>query len=364
MVASPDGRYVLLAGWFGAQLFRLGDGVSTGPRIRHSNRITCAAFSEDGGRLITGSSDGTTRIWSVPDGNPLGQPLQHNGEVWDVAFVGNDLLVAQGDGLIRVWKTGSDALSSVRFAITTAARYDHSLLNGDGHTVVSGAKRDVTLFDAEPGDLNAQSLTLDGDLHSCCFVDGGSQLLMVLQETIMLWEPHSGEITSKITTPSTAYAAASSPDGLRAVVLCSNQGLLIDGRSGNLLGSFTHPGKPDLVNTFPRARFSGNGSHFVTYSAWNSACVWNSSTLQQIGPSLEHSGGVSDANFSPDGSILATAGVDRIVQLWKLPEGKLLAKLCLHSDWVFGASFSRDGNRLLTACRMGQLVFGIGHRAA
>ena len=49
---------------------------------------------------------------------------------------------------------------------------------------------------------------------------------------------------------------------------------------------------------------------------------------------------------SPDGKLLATAGEDRIIQLWNLETGKAGAKLTAHTDWITSLAFSSDGKRL------------------
>ncbi|MFN8610286.1 MAG: WD40 repeat domain-containing serine/threonine protein kinase [Vulcanimicrobiota bacterium] len=56
--------------------------VSHGPGIK----INAWAFSQDGQLLVTGAEDRTARIWRLPAGTPLGNPLPHEGRVTAVAF--------------------------------------------------------------------------------------------------------------------------------------------------------------------------------------------------------------------------------------------------------------------------------------
>jgi uncharacterized protein with WD repeat len=49
--------------------------------------------------------------------------------------------------------------------------------------------------------------------------------------------------------------------------------------------------------------------------------------------------------FSPDGTKLASSGVDRTVKIWNLTTGRLECDL-RHSPWVGGVAFSPDGRRL------------------
>jgi WD40 repeat protein len=50
--------------------------------------------------------------------------------------------------------------------------------------------------------------------------------------------------------------------------------------------------------------------------------------------------------FSPQGNVVATGGVDRIIKLWDIRTGQLLAKLEGHTYPVLTLAFSPDGDRL------------------
>ena len=65
---------------------------------------------------------------------------------------------------------------------------------------------------------------------------------------------------------------------------------------------------------------------------------------------FEHSGWVTDASFSPDGSHMVTASTDRTAQIWEFVAGQWQKKATIqHGDWVRNASFSPDGHYLMTA---------------
>lgn len=57
-------------------------------RISHGEGIVINAwaFSQDGQTLITGAEDRTARLWHLPSGEPLGNPLPHEGAVTAVGF--------------------------------------------------------------------------------------------------------------------------------------------------------------------------------------------------------------------------------------------------------------------------------------
>jgi WD40 repeat protein len=57
-----------------------------------------AAFSPDGSRALTGSSDNMARFWDAATGKPIGAPLQHQGSVNAVAFSRDGKIALTGSG--------------------------------------------------------------------------------------------------------------------------------------------------------------------------------------------------------------------------------------------------------------------------
>ena len=57
-------------------------------QVSHGEGITINAWalSQDGQLLVTGAEDRTARLWRIPAGTPLGNPLPHEGRVTAVSF--------------------------------------------------------------------------------------------------------------------------------------------------------------------------------------------------------------------------------------------------------------------------------------
>jgi hypothetical protein len=59
-----------------------------------------------------------------------------------------------------------------------------------------------------------------------------------------------------------------------------------------------------------------------------------------------HKDAVYALAFSPDNTLLATCGYDRLIKLWDVSSGKLVRELKDHSDAVYGVAFNPDGTLL------------------
>jgi WD40 repeat protein len=76
---SPDGRRMAMAG-IGEDAIRITN-VETGeslgePLLGHTGTVNCLAFSADGKRLASGSTDGSIRLWNVGRGSGYEDPLR------------------------------------------------------------------------------------------------------------------------------------------------------------------------------------------------------------------------------------------------------------------------------------------------
>ena len=90
--------------------------------------------------------------------------------------------------------------------------------------------------------------------------------------------------------------------------------------------------------------FSPDGSLLASGGIDPTVKIWDVKNGQLI-RSLQSGEGVMDVIFSPDGTLVASAGSDGTVKLWDATNGKLL-KTLVHPDELMTVAFSPDGTLL------------------
>ncbi|MCG6941980.1 MAG: WD40 repeat domain-containing protein [Thiohalocapsa sp.] len=151
-----EGQYLVLTGSLDgtARLWSLETGKPVAV-LGHDGAVTAVRFDDDGQRLATFSSrDGTVRLWSVDPVTRLGFELRHSDHVWDVAMAaapqalapnGGALLLATAgfDGGVRVWRyqrtLERPAPESLRLLSGHTARVRQVSFSASGRRLASAA---------------------------------------------------------------------------------------------------------------------------------------------------------------------------------------------------------------------------------
>ena len=106
-----------------------------------------------------------------------------------------------------------------------------------------------------------------------------------------------------------------------------------------------------LVNA---AIFSHNGKWIATAGANNDVRLWDAQT-GKLGHLLHGTGQVTDLAFSPDDTLLATAGTnDTIARVWNIAQEDSSAIITVHRSGVQAVTFTADGKGVITAGRDGK----------
>ncbi len=355
----------------------------------HTGGVDSAAFSPDGARILTGSWDGTARIWDTASGETILVLHGHSRLIASAAFSpdGTRILTEDGrplrtslgqpinsDQAVRIWDaaTGTEiaTLSVPEEALPFAA------FSPDGERVVTASLEGARVWDVESGNMLAHMRGHIRTVSSASFSPDGERVLTASPDgTARIWDAASGaQLLILRGHEPTAWPYASiltavfSPDGTRILTTSYDQTARVwDAATGAQLMVLQHHDVHDL-----RAGFSPDGELIVTYAdtgrtiEWDSTAdrststltggttrVWDAASGIEIAASSGHESWVVSAVFSPDSRQIVTASSDGTARLWDAMSGASIGVLRGHEDEVESAAFSPDGRYAITASKDG-----------
>jgi tRNA A-37 threonylcarbamoyl transferase component Bud32 len=182
----------------------------------HTGVVDSVAFSPDGKRLVSGSSDGAVKVWDAQTGQETLTLKGHNGSVSSVAFSpdGKRLVSGSTDGTLKVWdaQTGQETLTLKGHTGSVSS----VAFSPDGKRLVSGSTDGtLKLWDAQTGQ---ETLTLKGHtglVYSVAFSPDGKRLVSGGQDnTVKVWDAQTGQETLTLKGHTGwVSSVAFSPDG-------------------------------------------------------------------------------------------------------------------------------------------------------
>ncbi|MCA9945869.1 MAG: hypothetical protein KC449_20440, partial [Anaerolineales bacterium] len=304
-------------------------------------------FSRDGSRIATVGEDLTARIWDAHTGDELLR-MQHDAFfVINVAFNadGTRLFVAPTRGAsgsdLVIWdiETETDEVQTEPlfewFGLHDISFTQEIVLSPDGRFLATASQDStVKLWDAT-SETPVEILTLSGHqsiLRDIAFSPDGSRLVSTSAGEARIWNITEAGYGEFLNIADSSYPIAFTPDNARLITNSSDHFLssggtikIWDVATGTLLESFD-----SLVTDVKSAAVSDNGRYVAVGGTDNVVKIWDLTTLQEILTMTEHGPGkvggihvgVMGLDFSPDNTLLATAGADGFVMVWEVATGE------------------------------------------
>jgi WD40 repeat protein len=325
LVFSPNGQTLASAG--------VNQGVFLWDMLDHDRRLRLSgggcsyrtiAFTPDGVALV--SVDATGMLWESATGRAIKTLPFEAREAWSLALSPNGRLLATGgmDSVVRLWDTSTWHRRAILNSPRAKGESVHLYFSPDSRRLAVcpitpppfNPSRSLEIWDiaqAEwlcrllPRPMPLARLDIEGmRFVPVAFAPDGRTLAVGMGNLLRLWRPvMASERPAPMShAPDEAWAVAFSPDGL---LLAS--------------GGDNEKGSPCLK-------------------------VWEAATGKLRWAAAAHEQLLTCLAFSPDGSVLATAGYDGRIKLWDPATGRALATLDARLNRPRCLAFSPDSHLL------------------
>ena len=353
---SAKGR-VVAGGSKGDRTLRMWD-AHTGDLLKtfrgHTALVRALAFSPSGDTLASASSDNTLRLWDAETGHKKKVFMEHIRWGVDAVFSPNGKWLASvsSDDKIHLWDRSTGHL--LRTLTGHTGPVTAVAVSSDGRTLASTARfpdKTLRLWNPETGEL-LKTISEHKGINAFAFSPDSQTLASVGRDaTVQLWNVQTGKLLKTFSGNDREFrTVVFSPDGqLLATGGWLSKIHLWNVATGSLRNTLPEKHGVEALAFSPDGQFlaSGGGFKDPTIRLWNIPTGEKQFTLigHAKNPHSGHTSDVYSVAFSPDGTLLATGGIDGL-RLWNPTTGQGLVTLTGNKSSVSVVAFSSDGRTL------------------
>ena len=319
----------------------------------HKDWVSSITFTPDGKNIISGSKDGSIKIWGE-NGAIINTFNNNNNNIREISSIslspdGQTIAAAIYDKNLEMWMVQIKDLKGK--LITTfskqKAKISSVAFSPDGKIIATGNWDKTVKIWQRDGKLLK---TLSG--HTALVIDvsfspDGKILASAgTDKNIILWNSLNGKQINVRQEHTRAVSSVSfSPDGQKLVSTGADKNINIWSREGVLLETL-----PESSDRVLNAAFSPDGKLLATAHWDNIINIWNikDGKYKLLQTLKGHTNSVLSLKFSPNSQILASASADNTIKLWKINK-ILYPKFQGHENIILSVNFSPDGQTIATA---------------
>jgi WD40 repeat protein/serine/threonine protein kinase len=284
---------------------------SEGSRIilqGHSAFVQSVDIQSDLRMIVSGSTDGSVKVWDLDTGEIIHNLEGHNGDVTSVTFSPDGRYIASGayDFMALLWDVQTGEL----------------VRGFEGHT------------------LPVQDIAFSSDGTRLVTASSDSSLIVwdiVTGEILQRYEGHRASVLTVTFSPDDSQILSGARDGSLYVWDVASAIRILE-----LKGNTT--GVNDVL-------FTPDGMQAVSAAGDGSIYIWSLETGEIISRFVGNNAEVREVAFSPDAKRLYSVGVEGQVIIWDVASGLEIGYLNGHTDDVLGIAISDDGLLTVTGSK-------------
>jgi WD40 repeat protein len=327
----------------------------------HEDEVLCVAVSPDGQRIVSGSKDGTVRVWSAVTLEELARLDPGKYHAASVAFSpdGARFVTISVAGIIHVWDSVTFqrliALELNREAISQYGRAPSNVsafcvvFSKDGTRMVASAGNAICIWSAiafeELGTINGSAplaLSPDGTRIIACRFDTPAESAVYDATTFE-------ELFSLKAFASDVRAIAFSPNGQQVVFGLSDNTLSVL-NAANWKETISLGSGREIASATALS-FSPCGTRIICASSDLDLHLWDTAGHQELARFKGHEKSASDVAFSPDGTKIVSGSRDKTVRVWSavdLEDSLSLENDRAHRQWSRKIAFLPGGSSIIS----------------
>ena len=373
---SPDGRLVAVSAEDTARVWDTETGALRYSLRGHSGLVFSVAWSPDSSRVVTGSADGTAKVWGIDSERVREQwslsAQETRSGIVGVAFSPDGTRVMAGDAdmsAVKVWDLGPSG--DAEWANLPAAGKPAAEFTPDGRRIVTtspegadppyDAGRALTIWDLQTGESRTIGPATDFFRFFAFDVrpDGGS-IAIGGQSTpdlggasaVRAWDTTTGKELFRIGHDLDVNEVAFSPDGEYLATASWDGTAKIVDRAGRVIQVLGEPG--DGKFNFSDVAFSYDGRMVATaqaiYARRERVLIWDWARGELVLTiDADSDFDFPQVDFDPTGPRIVLTGSEGLAEVWDVESGERLAVLAGPSGGAKDLAFSPDGSRIAIA---------------
>ncbi|HSK66371.1 MAG TPA: TIR domain-containing protein, partial [Anaerolineales bacterium] len=208
LVISPDSRTIGFSTSTG-EIFIQDVQTRRSRPVNTTNEVTAFAFSPDGTRFLTASSQGILEAWEMTTGEQV-KTLEWEGPILSLASSSKGLAIGLTDRIILLDEASGETIDE----LSSPGGNPFLAFDGDGSMLASAnSSGQVQIWEAGNGGYEPRQLIEKGSAYALAFTSDGSTLAVAAVNDVFLIDTDIGEETGRIPHRGIVYDVSFSPEG-------------------------------------------------------------------------------------------------------------------------------------------------------